>query len=208
MRGYRGFTLLELLVAIAILAIIGMASWQLLHTVIKARESTSERAKNLDDLQRAVHLMVSDAEQFIDREVTDELGATLPALMTPREGGLELTVSGHLALSPERNSDLQRVRYQLKGSELHRYRWNALDRAAGDQPSDLLLLTDVTALQIRYMDLQGHWQATWPPAQAVGQESPARSPRALEISVTLKTFGEIRRLIVLPAGMGASHATT
>lgn len=201
MRTERAFTLIELLVAIAILSVIALASWQMLNGILKAREQADTKVRSLDSLQRAMHLMVSDWQQLADRPVSDELGGDVAALLTPLDGGVEFTRTGQFSGVRQSRSELLRVRYQLRNEVLHRFSWSSLDRAPGARPRDLELLTGVTAFEPRFLDSAGQWRTTWPPV-TTGNGDVAKSvlPTVVELKITTRGFGDLRRLIRLPAG--------
>ena len=77
----RGFTLLEVLIAVAITAMIGIGSVQLLSNIIETRRATDIRAEQLASLQRFNQVLGRDIEQIINRSIRDEFGSTQPALV-------------------------------------------------------------------------------------------------------------------------------
>src|SRR5690554_7547150 len=91
----RGFTLLEVLIAVAITAMIGVGATQLLTNVIDSRQAIEIRAEQLASLQRFNMIVSRDMEQIINRPIRDEYGDEQPALML--ESGqylLEFTRAG------------------------------------------------------------------------------------------------------------------
>ncbi len=203
---HEGFTLLELLVAMAIMALIGLLSWQVLSTVVRARERSADHLEQIDHLQRALVLMRQDLEQAVQRPVSDAQGTPLSPLLsiaaTAGQGvGLEWTRAGWLNPMQEPRSDLLRVRYEMVGDELHRYSWVYLDQAPGSQPEDLVLLRHVSKLQIHYLDASDQWQTSWPEPAAI-QKPPFQQPLPSAIDLRMDTveFGPIRLLVMLPAG--------
>ncbi|MNN18037.1 Type II secretion system protein J precursor [compost metagenome] len=71
-----------------------------------------------------------------------------------------------------------------------------------DQPQDSLpqvqnALDGVTAMKLRYMDDNGDWQDSWPPAGLAEDERLGRLPRALELTLEHRRYGELRRVLRL-----------
>ncbi len=202
----KGFTLLELLVAMAIMALIGLLSWQVLSTVVRARERSADHLDQIDHLQRALVLMRQDLEQAVQRPVSDPMGTPLSPLLsisaTGGQGpGLEWTRAGWLNPMQEARSDLLRVRYQLIGDELHRFSWVYLDQAPGSQPEDLVLLHHVSNLEVHYLDTSDQWQTLWPEPEAAQKpvfQQPL--PSAVDLRMDTREFGSLRLLVMLPAG--------
>ncbi|MGH8370766.1 MAG: type II secretion system protein GspJ, partial [Gammaproteobacteria bacterium] len=83
----------------------------------------------------------------------------------------------------------------LDDGKLLRLSWTELDRATQAEPSKQTLLTDVTAFSLRYMDASGQWQEQWPPLNTNPNLYLERLPRAVEIKLTLKDWGEFTRLV-------------
>ncbi len=65
----RGFTLIEILIAMAIFTLIGLASTALLTTVIDSNGISEERFNKLQLLQRAMVTIERDVQQAIARPV-------------------------------------------------------------------------------------------------------------------------------------------
>jgi general secretion pathway protein J len=160
-----GFTLLELLVAVAIFAVMAALAYAGLNTVLQIRTVLEDHLTRLHTLQRAYVVMQRDLTQAVPRPVHDELGGTLPALRGDSNGTtLGLTRGGYPNPAGVRRSHLVRVRYQLDGRHLLRLDWPVLDRAQGDKPLASVLLKGVDRLSFEYLDARGRTQTSWPPA--------------------------------------------
>ena len=75
MRGQHGFTLLELMVAMAIFAMLAVAGWQVFDGVNRARERAQFHADNLAVLQYAYLQLQQDMGQMIPYQAVDTQGA-------------------------------------------------------------------------------------------------------------------------------------
>ncbi|MCY1533002.1 type II secretion system protein J [compost metagenome] len=73
-----------------------------------------------------------------------------------------------------------------------------LDQAQDSQPQVQQALDGVTRLQLRYLDGDGNWQSSWPPSQGSGEEQLKELPRAIELILEHRHYGELRRLLRLP----------
>src|SRR5210317_619118 len=125
MRNSRGFTLLELVVAMAIFAIMAAIAYSGLNNVLLAREQTDAHAKQLQQLQLAMNWFARDIEQAIDRGVRSEYGEMLPPVIgNDFEGYLiELTRGGWRNPANHKRSNLQRVAYAVREEQLLRAYW-------------------------------------------------------------------------------------
>ncbi|AOE84587.1 type II secretion system minor pseudopilin GspJ [Pseudomonas sp. TCU-HL1] len=200
MKRVAGFTLLELLIAIAIFALLALGTWRMLGAVLDSDEATRIQEQQLRELVRAVSAFERDVRQVESRPIRDAYGESRAALLGEHQGDddtLELTRGGWRNPTGTQRSRLQRVRWQLSGERLERRYWTALDQAQDSLPQVQAALDGVTALKLRYMDDSGDWQDSWPPAGLSDDERLDRLPRALELALEHRRYGELRRIVRL-----------
>lgn len=201
-RQTRGFTLIEILVAMLIVAIIGIMAYGGLHRLINLHEQTAASMHRLQLLQQAVTIMTRDFSQLEPRPVRDPLGgAPLAAFMsTPQnQPPLVFTRGGWSNPLADVRSTEERVAYQLDKHQLLRLSWPELDVPAQTDPVKQVLLTGVTQFDLRFMDDNGNWQNQWPPLNTNTAAYVARLPRAVEIDITVKDIGRITRIVEVAA---------
>lgn len=193
----QGFTLLELLIAVAIFALIGLAGYRLLNSVIRSYEVTRDRTTYFSALQKAVSLIEQDMKHLTQRSIRDELGDPLPAFAASYRGGLPLEFTRSAGWSlPEEGliSVKQRIGYRLQGEKLERLVWPVLDRAQDSEPQVQVLLQDVTGFSVRLLSETGGWQGFWPVESQEGQIDFRQLPVGIDIRFSLKGQGEIQRI--------------
>jgi general secretion pathway protein J len=194
-RRSSGFTLIEVLVAMAIFGVMSMLAYMTLGQTLANAEMLTERIDRLQAVQRTVRFLSDDLLQAAPRPVRLELGDSMgSAVLTSLSGefALELTHGGWGNPAGLPRGTLQRSAYRLEDDELVRYHWNVLDRTFANEPVANILLDDVESLLFRYLAADGEWGEVWPPLQ---QPSIRSRPRAVEIVLTLADEGEIRRLL-------------
>jgi len=197
-----GFTLIELLVAVAIFAVIAVLAYGGLDSVIHQREQTTAVMNRLRIVQQTFAIMARDFGQLEPRPVRDPLGETPMAalLSTPQNlPPVTFTRGGWSNPLADVRSTQERVAYELDDDKLVRLSWPELDNPAQTLPTKQELLTQVSAFDLRFMGSSGQWQAQWPPLNTDANAYLAQVPHAVEISVTLKDWGRITRIIEVAA---------
>lgn len=193
----RGFTLIELMVALAIFAIVSVMAYGGLQAILATGAAANAEAKRLSALQRALTIIATDFAQAAPRPVHDALGERVPAMRT-KVDTVRFTHAGMPNPLSLNRSTLIRVGYGLgEDDTLVRYRWPVLDRAIQQEPTRTVLLTGVQELRFRFL-YRGEWLAFWPPAAV---EDLKALPRAVKVELELADYGEVRRLITLPGAL-------
>lgn len=115
----KGFTLLEVLLAVAITALIGIGASQLLSSISNTSFTINERALQLRTIQRMDLWVKRDLWQVAGRSVKDENGDKRPPITNDSDYLLEFTHSGQAnsAFGSARRSNLQRVAYAVRSHE-------------------------------------------------------------------------------------------
>ena len=198
----KGFTLIEILVAMAIFTLIGLASTGLLTSVIQSDELSEQRFDQLQILQRAMLTIERDILQAVPRpirvqgESTSIVISGQEGLFNSEFGGLGLVRDGwHNPQMLLHRSTLQAVGYRISEGRLERLYGNYVDNVVGYEPKVKILLEDVEDFQVRFfVDEEEdptdpeNWEKTY-----VG----SALPRAVALIITTKQFGEIRREFLL-----------
>ena len=210
-RARYGFTLVEVLIALAITALVAAASYSGIATVLNAAEQLRVSAERTRDLERSFALLDRDLRHFVNRPVRDEFDQLQAGL----SGGalapyaLSLTRDGwHNSLELPR-SDLQRVHYYLEDESLWRAYNTLLEGAVDSGLQRVRLLDGVEALELRFLtrieDLEidrelavdtRNWALSWVMEPGGRRLDP---PLAVELRLQLSDLGEIRRIHALPA---------
>ena len=184
----RGFSLLEVLVALALFAIAMGLAYGGLDAVVRARAQLTEQADALAALQRAVGLLDRDLRSAVARPVRQGDLRVEAALVLDADG-LALTRAGYSNRLAQARSELERVRWYRDGDALQRLRLPALDRTPGGVLDGEAVLAGVQRLDIEALGADGRWSPRWP----LQGGSPTTLPRALRVRLELDGWGEIER---------------
>lgn len=193
--GARGFTLLELLVALAIFAFLGAMAYGGLSAMLRTSQGATEAREALAAEQRALRILEEDMAFVLDRPVRDGLGSPHLAFMSGRDGEtlLEFTRASR-ARAELLPAPMERVRYLLKDGLLVRQSWNPPDAARLEPDFSLTLWRDVESVTVGFLDQGMTTHTSWPPPTT---EKPGL-PRAVEVRLKPRGQTEIRQLMPLP----------
>lgn len=191
---HAGFTLLEILIALFIFTILSLMLVSALHTVIGAQSGTEKNAERLRHVQIVLLGMSRDIEQAVDRPITNASAKQDPAFMgDPHQFTFTHTGIAN-PMGTSARSTLQRVQYAGDENLLSRTTWDALDQAPTSKSHTRPLLTDVTEARFEYIDKDGKPHQEWP----VEDQSHSPLPRAVRIYLTIKDWGKMSQLYVIP----------
>lgn len=195
-RRERGFTLLEILVALTIFAVVGLISAQLLSRTVDSYGVLEERGKRLAQIQRAMTVVQRDLMQYRNRTPRSNGSESPTALMLGDEGALVMTRGGWRNPLQQPRSELQRVGYRLQNDALMRAYWPVLDGIGDEEPATQTLLERVEELAFFALDEAGTEHRFWPPTSA---GDPARVT-ALGLRIRMQPFGTVERIWEVPNG--------
>jgi general secretion pathway protein J len=194
-----GFTLIELMVAIAIFSFLATAMYTGIRQIVAEREILMQRSDELNQLQRTIRYLNTDFSQLHPRDVRDELGRDRIAALSSdpsQDFALQFSRNGWRNPAQAIRGSLQRVQYRLEDEVLIREYWPVMDHLLGAEVRTLELLKDVEKIEIAYLDEAREWQPDWPPADDSSTTPSTTSlPIAIRYKLTLKSFGEIERLV-------------
>ena len=208
----RGFTLIEVLIAMAITAFIAAAAYAGVSNVLLGAEQLQAAGDRTRDINRAMSLLERDFRQFVNRPVRDEFGGRQPGMT----GGplalfpLSMTRSGwHNSLELPR-SDLQRVHYYIEDEALWRAYYTVLDQAVDTQLQRVRLLDGIENFELRFLPALQNlevdrdlivdtraWAPNWVPEPGTSATN-FLPPIAVELRLELADLGSLRRLYALP----------
>lgn len=190
----NGFTLVEMLVALAIFAMISAAGVGLLQSASNTQLAVKDRLEDLSGNARAIALLEADLAQAIVRPVRDR-GVSLPAFAAQgneKQGQLfSVTRTGGSNLDNAARPNLRRVTYALQGGKLLRSQAVMPD---GGAKQDAILLEEIASSTLRFRDQEGNWRTDW------SAEDPAALPRALELLLTPAKGAPLRLLFLVGTG--------
>lgn len=194
----RGFTLLEVVVAVAIFSVVAALAWGGLDRIAHAKQVIDAQSQNFLALQQAMGQLERDVRQAAARPVRDGSGLELPALLGAGPG-IELTRFVGGGGWDRQAPALERVAWRCEDGRLQRLRWIVLDRTAGTPVEVEDRVEGTGACRWRFLS-GGVVLERWPITGDAG--APEFLPDAVEFSFEIEGEGEYRRVLELPDGSG------
>jgi len=209
-KSQAGLTLLEVLIALSIFALIGVASFRVLSAVIESQRTAEEHSMMMNQFNTVMNILDSDFQQLATRSIRQTINAPLvlvPALVLNDEDyPIAFTRGGWRNPLKLSRSTLQRVAYGIgthpqadqKDSQYYqdntlyflRYHWPHLDIEVSQSPQTRPLLANVNGLSIQVLDSNYIKHSSWPPEAASEQEADVL---AIELSFDHESLGRITK---------------
>lgn len=217
---HRGFTLIEVIVAIGIFALLGAGTYKVVSGMSASRERVELHSERIAEVVRAVRIIDDDMRQLADRKIRDGSSEVLPAVKADVFSGgddsavVEFSRIGRRNPLLAKRSETVRVAYYYqdeweeaeenqksekkedqedKSGVLVRAVWPVLDRPDDDLEMDRqLLLGGIEKISMEYLDSENIWRDSWPPLGNNGQKS-EELPFSIKILIDTKDYGGIER---------------
>lgn len=187
-RRSDGFTLIELIMAVAAFALVTAGALAAVNSLVQARDAQLQTAQQLQELQLANHNLERDITQMLERGArTGALGNESAVIGQPTL--LRGTRAGWGNPLNQHRSNLQRFQYRLDNRRLLREHWVHVDQEGGLPSASTVLIEGVANLQLRYQNQGREWLDNWPPSSGRGG-----LPRAVEVIIELDDGRRFRRL--------------
>ena len=190
-----GFTLVEMLIALAIFAVIAGGALMLLRFSVDAEAASRTKTQQIASMRRFLSVWNADLAQAVPRPARDAAGGTGAALEAPTGAPdgvvLRLTRGGWSNFDGAPRPSLQRVEYRWEGGKLARAGYPFLDGARADAAAPLADAPGPPRLRFRRQD--GNWQDRWEPQRS------GELPVAIELTLPQRSGQGLRVVSVVGA---------
>lgn len=221
LRKQAGLTLLEMLIALAITAIVAAMAYGFLASASTAKESIDDALDTVNSLETVFQLLSTDLNHVVDRQLPAAaagLGSLdpAPAFMGGEvsRGAANVLLGDYIIrfvrdgwANPlqQQRSDLQRVGYRWVEGQLWRDYWPERNQPLDAQPTGTrLLIEDLEEIRIRFLPANAAelrdeaWLEHWPPESDSNAMTDGSLPVAVELTLSLEDVGEVQRIFSLP----------
>lgn len=197
-----GFTLVEVLVALAVFAILALIGYRTLSGMFMARERVETQSAALRDEALLFARLEADLASLLPRSIqTSENTPAAPLVLVastqlPTDARIAFTRSG-FSVAGGADGAPQRVGYRLREGNLELLLWDGLDQAPRAVPRSHAALSNVREFRLRALDQQGTWLTDWP-RRASSTPGEVAFPSAIEVTLTREGSAPVTRLFALP----------
>ena len=182
----KGFTLVELLVAIAIFAVLSALGWKVFDYLAKVKDRNAMHEANLEQLQESYQQILRDTMQAVPLTANVK-GQQQPALVL-HNGRFNFSKTGVTDPLQQGISPHERVEYQYRADEkkLYRLKYRNLHQTGNDQPESSVMLDEVEAFEI--MVLNPNELSSWPESNIDPQQTEQLRllPKGIKINLTVR----------------------
>lgn len=170
----RGFTLVEMVVAIAIFAIISVAIYGTVARFMETQTDLQQRSDDLARINTLFTLMERDTHNGLNRPARGAYGDVLPAFQSSTAGQDEIVLFDMTMATPSYQqldeAELTRAGWLFKDGQIIRQSWRVLDRAQDSEPDNEVLMDNVESVEVGYYVeknkryvIENSWNAGTPP---------------------------------------------
>ena len=203
MNKARGFTLIEILIALAVFAILATITSSVLYHAFTTRSRVNEQSTQLNELQLLISFIQQDISQVLERPIRgNEMHLFSAFIGQPYY--LELTRDGEMNPdSSEKRSTLKRIAYLCQKGMLLRRTWTTLNPINRQVYEDKPLITQLKDCHFAYLNQNVQVLTEWR-EQAVTQDQEKEPlPKAIQLNMILNKQGEINLLFILQGALYA-----
>ena len=202
MKKVQGFTLIEILVALTIFAIIASITSSTLYYAFNTRQRVNEQSERLGELQIAISLFAQDTRQIVERAIRGDEMQMYP-IFSGQNDYLEFTRGGFSNPdSAKKRSHLTRIAYVCEGNALKRKTWATLDPVKRAQvESSQILLKNLKTCQFEYLNQTLQVFSEWR-TDAVNQNQIREPlPQAIKLNFSVQHSDELNLLFPLAGAL-------
>ena len=195
----KGFTLVEILVAIFLASLIGVLVLSGLSTSLSINEKTLNRSNLLSQIALTDKIIKRDLLHALDRKARDERGDVRDWPLYGEvllDEGIFLAFSIHTSIREDSHGALKWVEYSKEGSQIIRSEYSYVDRVLDSFKHSSILLDSVDSLDLKFFN-QGSFAEVWPPQETVELSG---LPQMIEISFKFESYGDVFRRYLLTKG--------
>lgn len=198
-----GFTLLEILVALAVFAILATITSSAMYHAFNTRTIVSRQADRLGSLQLAMALIRRDTQQIVERSIRGEQMRVYPAFIG-RGSYVEFTRGGDVNPNGQfKRNTFVRIAFLCQNGQFIRRRWETLDTPHRNTYTDKVLISNLDYCSFAYLAHDQTVLAEWRVKRPEPNQRKEPLPTAIQFTLNLKDWGDMSLLFIIPEALYA-----
>ncbi len=193
-HGVPGFTLVEVLVAIAILALVALLAWRATAAMTDSEMRLNEESVRWQRLDALLTRVEADLRAAVPRAARHGNVVEPPWLLSQGDAAgnavLAFTRAGPWS-TDEPGVGGQRVGYRWRDGNVDALYWPQIDTPSATDPAAFGLAGGIARFRVLALGGDGRWSTQWPVRGAT------ELPRAVRVEVTLADGSTIERWLAL-----------
>ncbi len=193
----RGFTLIEVMVAISVFATLSFSAYQVVNQVQRSNEMSLDKNQRIKSLQRSLVFLDNDFRQMVARRFRtngEDMGDKLLLvddyiLDSESQGIVFVRLGWKNSQQAFPRGEITKVGYRVKANQLERLWWRYPDTPAGQEPIVSPLIDGIEEIRFEFYD-NNKWNTGW--------NTKNRLPEATKVIMTFKDYGDIERVYLTP----------
>lgn len=191
----QGFTLLETLVSLMLLAVMSVMAYQAIEAVLGANQRSKEELAGELEIQHAWQILSNDFLHLRARPYADGFGGIEAAYQTGTSDILLSFTRGGGAVLGSNPTGLSRVQYSLDDDgRLLRTVWPAYVSLRDSDGQERVLLNNVANIEFSQLSELGYYSLDWPPIDAELEDNRRSLPQMVEVTIEMEDGSSTRRL--------------
>lgn len=205
MNKKAGFTLIEILIALTVFAILATMTSSSLYYAFNTRTRVNAQAERLNSLQLAISLIEQDTNQTVERAIRGNEMHLFPVFVGQAHY-LELTRDGNVnPKSMEKRSTLKRIALVCQDKSLVHRTWASLDSSDRNIYEDRVLIDNLSDCNFSYLNQSLQVLPEWREQAMTQNQHKEPFPKAIQMNLTLKDWGEMNLLFIIPEAVYAPN---
>lgn len=195
MKKNQGFTLIELMVAIMIFAIISIIAYRTIDSLVTTQKVVTAAQNKWGNISKTLSKFSAAWNRAMPLAIRDENGIILPAVYgkskidTKYDAQLEVTLNGFAGDPQYGFSPPVRVGFRYLNGELYYVSWPVLNRVQSTVPTINLLLDGIKEFKLEYYYPDRVWRDSYP----LDNSGYTKRPIGVRLYIKLETGEEITR---------------
>lgn len=157
----KGFTIIEVLVSLAILSMIALVSSNILKSSLATEQQTKQHLDSIKELNLASTIIRRDIRQIVNVSSKDFYGNDMYGTFISPINSQSLMFSSNIKSLSDEKSPIKRIQYELVDGTLNRKQFFSSNPYEPDDYTNTELINNIDYLEFTYL-YENSWHESWP----------------------------------------------